>query len=68
MLELAGLAYDIGKAHPAFVGTIRDRDAIAHAIADAGGIPAFNMHGRWRIKREAQPRGSADKGESDGRD
>jgi hypothetical protein len=67
VLELAGLAHDIGKAHPAFSGAIRDRDGIAYAMADAGGIPAFNMRGRCRIKWEAQPRGGADKGERDGR-
>ncbi|MBI2315711.1 MAG: DEAD/DEAH box helicase, partial [Betaproteobacteria bacterium] len=29
VLELAGLAHDIGKAHPAFSGAIRDRNGIA---------------------------------------
>jgi CRISPR-associated endonuclease/helicase Cas3 len=29
VLELAGLAHDIGKAHPAFAGAIRDRNGIA---------------------------------------
>lgn len=28
-LELAGLAHDIGKAHPAFAGAIRDRNGIS---------------------------------------
>ena len=68
VLEMAGLAHDVGKAHPAFAGAIKDRDDIAYAMADAGGIPAFNMRGRWRIQREAQPHGGADKGERDGRD
>ena len=39
-----------------------------YAMAGAGGVRAFNMRCRWRIKREAQPRGGADKGERDGRD
>jgi len=29
VFELAGLAHDIGKAHPAFAGAIRDRNGIA---------------------------------------
>ncbi len=29
ILELAGLAHDIGKAHPAFAGAIRDRNGIS---------------------------------------
>jgi len=29
LLELAGLAHDIGKAHPAFAGAIEDRNGIA---------------------------------------
>lgn len=29
ILELAGLAHDVGKAHPAFAGAIRDRNGIS---------------------------------------
>lgn len=60
--------HDVGKAHPALDGAIRDRNGIAYAMADAGEMPAFNMRGRWRIKREAQPCHGAEKGERYGRD
>jgi len=42
-LELAGLAHDIGKAHPAFAGAIRDRNGIAQETPLAKA-----PKGRWR--------------------
>lgn len=43
VFELAGLAHDIGKAHPAFAGAIRDRNGIAQEIPLAKA-----PKGRWR--------------------
>jgi excisionase family DNA binding protein len=56
---------------PAEVLTIREvaaplklTEKTVYAMAQAGGIPAFNIRGRWRIKRieldkwiDARPRG-----------
>lgn len=47
MLELAGLAHDIGKAHPAFAGAIRDRNGIAPETPLAKA-----PKGRWRGVRD----------------
>lgn len=43
VLELAGLAHDIGKAHPAFAGAISDRNGIAQETPLAKA-----PKGRWR--------------------
>ncbi|MFN8549454.1 MAG: helicase-related protein [Candidatus Eisenbacteria bacterium] len=47
VLELAGLAHDIGKAHPAFAGAIRDRNGIAPETPLAKA-----PKGRWRGLRD----------------
>lgn len=55
-LELAGLAHDVGKAHPAFVGAIKERNGLA---AD---IPlAKAPKGRWHALRNLYNHGSGGK-------
>lgn len=44
ILELAGLAHDIGKAHPAFAGAIRDRNGISVEMSLAK-APKGRWHG-----------------------
>jgi len=46
-LELAGLAHDVGKAHPAFAGAIKDRNGISLEIPLAKA-----PKGRWHALRE----------------
>jgi CRISPR-associated endonuclease/helicase Cas3 len=55
-LKLAGLAHDVGKAHPAFAGAIRDRNGIATEIPLAKA-----PKGRWYAPRNLYDHGPGGK-------
>lgn len=56
LLELAGLAHDIGKAHPAFAGAVRDRNGIAPELPLAKA-----PKGRWHHIRHMYDHGGVGK-------
>jgi len=55
-LELAGLAHDLGKAHPAFAGAIKDRNGIAPEF-----LLAKAPNGRWHAPRNLYDHGPVGK-------
>jgi CRISPR-associated endonuclease/helicase Cas3 len=55
-LELAGLAHDLGKAHPAFAGAIKDRNGIAPEF-----LLAKAPKGRWHALRNLYDHGPVGK-------